>query len=272
MEITLTESQVDLALWLVEQHKAGLLPEEFTVAWELRNYKPEKGKIVGMKGEHPEITYAALAALENAGLILTIHKEIMPARKSGTQKIRGSEVFQYGLPRHEKSRTYTLLGNILRYAKVSKGSEVSSLHHNQVKVDRPFVSLDLIEQLESIEGDAFDIARLVKYCHEINDNFQRGNYHSVIFLARAILDHCPPVFGQPHFDAVVAHYKGRSFKDVAKRLNSSLKKIADYHIHKQIGRKEVLPVEEELDFSPDLNFLLARIIENLHYAASPKQL
>jgi len=164
----------------------------------------------------------------------------------------------------------SLLRDIFRYAKVYKGGEASSLHRNQVKVNRHFVSPDLIEQLESIEGNIFDPARLVKYCHEINDNFQRRNYYSVIFLARAILDHCPPVFGQPHFDAVVAHYKGRSFKDVAERLNSSLKKIADYHIHKQIGRKEVLPVEEELDFSPDLNFLMARIIENLHDAVSPK--
>jgi len=108
MEITLTESQIDLTLWLVEQHKAGLLPEEFTVAWEFSNHIPIKGKIVGMKGKHPEITYAALTALENVGLILTIHKEVIPAKKSGTQKIDGSEVFQYGWPRHVKSRTYTL--------------------------------------------------------------------------------------------------------------------------------------------------------------------
>lgn len=113
MEIQLTENQAKLATWLVQQNKAGLLPEEFSVRWKLKNYKPETGEIVELKGKHPQITYAALLALENAGLILTTHQEITSAQKSGEKKNQyGGTHYQFGWPKHETRRSYTLLGAI----------------------------------------------------------------------------------------------------------------------------------------------------------------
>ena len=128
---------------------------------------------------------------------------------------------------------------------------------------RNFIDIQIIEHLRNTTNKNFDLSRLVRYCEETNDNFRLGNYSSVIFLTRAILDHCPPIFGYKNFDNVAAQYGGSSFKSIAQRLNTSLKKIADHHIHKQIGKKEVLPVQEEIDFSNDINFLLARIVEIL---------
>jgi hypothetical protein len=267
MGLNLTEKQLKLAQWLAQQWHAGNLPETFTVKWELENYVPETGEIIEIEGEQPEISYASLAVLEKAGLILTAHKQETPAQKSGTKKVGGSEVYQFGWPRHETSRTYTLLGSIFQIASDAAPMSGQSVHQASTpKHDTSgsnFVDPLLIEQLQRIANKGFDLSRLIRYCEEINDNFGSENYSSVIFLARAILDHCPPIFGQTSFDAVAAHYGGSSFKSVAQRLNTSLKKIADHHIHKQIGKKEVLPVPEEINFSNDLNFLLARIIEKL---------
>ncbi|OGO12188.1 MAG: hypothetical protein A2Y93_10465 [Chloroflexi bacterium RBG_13_68_17] len=105
---------------------------------------------------------------------------------------------------------------------------------------------------------------MVSFCEEINDNFSRANYSSVIFLSRSILYHCPPIFQEPNFESVAAHIEGKSSRATLNRLNQSLKDIADHHIHRQISRKEVLPTAEEVDFSNDINHLLSRIVENLH--------
>jgi AraC-like DNA-binding protein len=126
-----------------------------------------------------------------------------------------------------------------------------------------FIATELIDQLGQLQNPDFDLTRLLRYCEEINDNYSRGNYLSVAFLSRGLLDHCPPIFGQPSFDAVAAYAEGRSFRSVAERLNKSLKKIAEHHMHKQIGKKEMPPTLEEINFSADLSFLLGRIAENL---------
>lgn len=261
MGINITKSQLELAKWLAQQQNNGSLPEQFSVSWELKEYVPETGLIIDFDGDQPEISYASLVALENAGLIITVHKEIQPAKKSGAKK---GSYYQWGWPKHETMRKYTLLGDI---HKLENHDIKSSKHPPRTKLNQSsadFVSQTHIDQLKKIKNKNFDVCRLLKYCEEINDNFRRRNYSSVVFLSRAIVDHCPPIFGQKNFDFVVAQCGGSSFKKVAGRLNSSLKKIADHHIHKQIGKKESLPVEEEIDFSNDLNFLLGRIIENLH--------
>jgi hypothetical protein len=259
MKTNLTENQLKLANWLADQNRKGVLKDEFTVRWELSNYKPEKGKIEGIVSDQLDITFASLLALESEKLILTTHKLTKPGQKSGEKKINGVKVFQYGWATHEISRTFTLLGSIFELAEQeSHVSQISPVSQNSSTY---FIDQVIIEQIQHMNSINFDFSRLAKYAQEINDNFREDNYSSVIFLARAILDHCPPIFGQSNFDSVVAQYGGQSFKSTADKLNSSLKKIADFHIHKQIGRKEVLPAREEINFSNDLNFLLARIIE-----------
>ena len=127
-----------------------------------------------------------------------------------------------------------------------------------------FVTKSYILALENITHQNFDVTRLVKYCNEINDNYRLKNYSSVIFLCRAVLDHCPPVFGFPTLESLSEQLPTRnSLKKISSRLNTSPKKIADHHIHKRIGVKEVLPVLEEIDFKNDMNFLIGRIVEEL---------
>jgi hypothetical protein len=106
-----------------------------------------------------------------------------------------------------------------------------------------------------------DPLKLLRLCEEINDSFQSGGYLSTILLLRALLDHVPPVFGMKSFSEVANNYAGtKSFKELMQRLDSSSRKIADAHLHTQIRNKESLPNSTQVDFSNDLDVLLAEII------------
>lgn len=257
----LTSDQSKLAAWLAELHEKGLIGDEFEVEWTLENWQPAGGRIVGIEGGQLTFRHAGLVALEEAGLIRTVSTEIVDAQKAGSTKSGG---FRYGWPRHERSRRYTVLGTLISLS--AQGEHPSS---DRPQKDEPsdhtpaFISPETIDSLRRAQSTEFDLSRLVKYCEEINTNFGLGNYSSVVFLSRAIVDHCPPIFHQSNFQSVIAHAKGGSFKDIARRLDESLKRIANHHIHKQIGRTEVLPTAQEIDFSKELNFLLGRILENL---------
>jgi len=128
-----------------------------------------------------------------------------------------------------------------------------------------FINLDLINLLEKTESD-FDCSRLIRYCEEINDNYERGNYASVGFLSRAIVDHIPPIFNQKSFAGIAAQVSGErhtSFKKSCEALDKSLKNIVDRSIHKQINSADIPPFKEEINFSQDLNTVLARVVEEL---------
>jgi hypothetical protein len=251
----LTDAQLELASWIRDQHIQGNLPESFTVDWKLRDYSPDWGTIREIPDKR-EIEFSKMEALEADGFIRTISKNKVPAKKSGVNK---QGVFQYGWPAHEESRKYTILGRLVRLGdETSKAAEAP-----QATSEMDFIDKSLVEEIRSAATEQFDTTRLVRYCEEINDNYKQANYSSVIFLSRAILDHCPPVFGHNSFASVAAQAKGRSFKKIANRLNESLKSIADHHIHRQISSKEMPPTRSEIDFCNDLNHLLGRIVEEL---------
>lgn len=138
----------------------------------------------------------------------------------------------------------------------------------QIKNKTPentFINTDIILTLEGIKS-VFDCSRLIRYCEEINDNYKRGNYASVGFLARAIVDHIPPIFNQKSFASLAAQVSGErhpSFKKSCEALDRSLKHIVDRSIHKQINAADIPPFKEEINFAQDLNTVLARVIEEL---------
>jgi len=67
MPYNLTENQKDIVRWMVQDTRAGNLPEEFHVVWIVG----AGGEIVERPGEHPELTKGALDALHTAGLIMS---------------------------------------------------------------------------------------------------------------------------------------------------------------------------------------------------------
>ena len=132
------------------------------------------------------------------------------------------------------------------------------------KTDLPhFVNLTRIIQLKEIQNENFDLSRLIKFCEELNENYQNGNYYSVAMLGRSILNHVPPVLGFRTFIEVANNYGNRSFKGNMSHLQNSMKNIADNYLHETIRRNEVLPTSNQVNFSPDLDVLLGEVIRKL---------
>jgi len=123
-----------------------------------------------------------------------------------------------------------------------------------------YVSKARIQNIKKIKTTLFDFSKLIKLCEELNTAFSNKSYLSVTMLARAILDHVPPIFGFKDFSRVANNYGTKSFKDSMLNLNNSSKKIADSYLHTQIRKKESLPNSTQVDFSNNLDMLLGEII------------
>ena len=125
-----------------------------------------------------------------------------------------------------------------------------------------FISRDRIYQLRSIRRKALDFARLARLCEEVNIASAGQAYMAVALLVRAILDHVPPVFGQPNFAAVANNHSAadRSFRDAMTTLESLLRKVADRHLHSQMRAREDLPTAAQVNVGPAVDMLLGEII------------
>ncbi len=127
-----------------------------------------------------------------------------------------------------------------------------------------YVSLERIVELEAIPSPDFDLLKLVRLCEELNVCYVRDCFLSVAMLVRAIIDHVPPIFGCANFSAVANNYRGaKSFKKSMEHLHKSLRNIADLHLHVQIRKSESLPTKVQVNFSADLDLLLAEIVRLL---------
>ncbi len=122
-----------------------------------------------------------------------------------------------------------------------------------------YIDKSRVKSLKKKNGK-FDFSRLLQMLKELNHAFSVENYISVILLIRAILDHVPPIFGLNTFSEVANSYGGKSFKDSMLNLENSSRKIADSYLHTKIRRKESLPSKTQVNFSNDLDVLLAEIV------------
>lgn len=124
-----------------------------------------------------------------------------------------------------------------------------------------YVDLTRIRELEAISSEAFDTTKLVKMCEELNIANINSCYMTIAMLARAIIDHVPPLLGFSTFGEVANNYKGtKSFGDSMKHLEESMRKISDSILHTKIRKKETLPTFVQVNFSADLDVLLGEII------------
>ena len=111
------------------------------------------------------------------------------------------------------------------------------------------------------------MCKLLKLCEELNDCHKANSVLSIIMLTRALIDHVPPIFGCRTFNEVVNNYSGtKSFKGNMERLNSSSRKIADQHLHTPIRNSESIPTMNQVDFSNDVDVLLAEVYRILKRA------
>ncbi len=126
-----------------------------------------------------------------------------------------------------------------------------------------FINQERINDLIELESTHFDLSRLICMTNEINFAFKENNFISVILLTRALIDHIPPIFDQNKFSAVYGSYGTKSFKESMKHLDASMRKIADSYLHTHVRKKESLPTVTQVNFSPDIDVLLAEIIRKL---------
>jgi hypothetical protein len=131
----------------------------------------------------------------------------------------------------------------------------------------PYIHATRIEELRSIKSHQFDLTKLIKLCEELNQCYDAQCFFAVTMLARAVIDHIPPIFGCIEFTEVANNYGGKtackSFKKSMQNLRNSMKNIADSHLHDRIRSKETLPNQTQVNFSNDFDILLAEVVRIL---------
>jgi hypothetical protein len=138
-------------------------------------------------------------------------------------------------------------------------------HGGGSRVRGVFIDHQRIKELRRVASKKYDLARLVRMCIEINDNFPNKNYISVIILVRTIMNHVAPILGFKSFAEVANNYKcERSIKNSLRHLEDSSRQIADSYLHIPARKKEILPTITQVNFSQDLDVLLGEIVRVLN--------
>jgi hypothetical protein len=136
---------------------------------------------------------------------------------------------------------------------------------NTSRISQSFVDFERLNELRAVKSEAFDLAKLIQLCKELNNSYRQESYFAVAMLVRAILDHVPPIFGYSSFVQVGNNYATgtKSFRESILHLHNSSRKISDAHLHTQIRKHESLPNKTQVNFANDLDVLLAEIIRVL---------
>jgi hypothetical protein len=127
-----------------------------------------------------------------------------------------------------------------------------------------YVTAARVLQLRSIKSPQWDLKRLVRLLEELNTAHAHDLHMATAMLVRAVVDHVPPIFGAKNFSEVANNYTApASFKHQMQQLDTSLRKIADSHLHLPVRKSEVLPVASQVEFRAALDVLLAEVIRLL---------
>jgi hypothetical protein len=134
-------------------------------------------------------------------------------------------------------------------------------------INARIVDSAIIDALAEIETTNSDAASLVRMCREINSSHAHGNILATVLLMRTVLNHVPPVFGFDTF-VQVATNSGKSLRDSFDHLESGLRKVADFHAHRQIAASEFYPSAAQVEpYKPQFELLLQQVIARLASSA-----
>lgn len=118
----------------------------------------------------------------------------------------------------------------------------------------------VIDELRKSRNNKYDLAKVVRFCEELNSSFSNGNCLASTLLIRAPLNHIPPIFGHTTFQQVVSQAP-RSVKELLKPLKEVARDVADHHTHSLIRQKECLPTKSQVEaFKPSLEVLVHEVI------------
>lgn len=127
-----------------------------------------------------------------------------------------------------------------------------------------YVDPHRILQLRSVKSQKWDLKRLVRLLEELNVAHDHELHMSTAMLVRAIADHVPPIFNAKNFSEVANNYAApRSFSEQMRHLDTSLRKIADMHLHQPVRKAEVLPLAPQVDFRGAVDVLLSEVVRLL---------
>lgn len=127
-----------------------------------------------------------------------------------------------------------------------------------------YVDPTRILQLRGTKSDQWDLKRLVRLLEELNSAHEHELHMATAMLVRAVVDHVPPIFNAKNFSEVANNYPApRSFSDQMRQLDTSLRKIADMHLHQPVRKAEALPLAPQVDFRGALDVLLSEVVRLL---------
>ena len=123
-----------------------------------------------------------------------------------------------------------------------------------------YVAAARIATLRNVSTPAYDLQKLIRLCEEVNIASANGCYYATAILVRAIVDHVPPIFGFRTFHEVANNYNGsKSFKELIKKFETTLRHLADGYLHEQVRLEEQLPTSVSVDFRQELDKLLEEV-------------
>lgn len=127
-----------------------------------------------------------------------------------------------------------------------------------------YVDPQVIDGIKAKAGNsAYDVTKLLALIDELNANYAAEHIYGAHALLRAILDHVPPILGQPNFAAVVNNYPWpRTDRDYLKQL-LNCKTQADDALHRQISPKPCVLRFTDLPASVCVNRLLQECADRL---------
>lgn len=99
-----------------------------------------------------------------------------------------------------------------------------------------YVNQEVIDAIRATDGtSAFNVTKLLKLINELNSNCAQQNTYAAHALLRGLLDHIPPILGQPHFDAVASNYQWpKTEKKYMKQL-AAFRAQGDDALHRHIS-------------------------------------
>ncbi len=127
-----------------------------------------------------------------------------------------------------------------------------------------YINEKLVDQLKGIKNQNFDTTKIIVYLEEINSNYNINNIISTSLLIRAFLNHIPIIFDQSSFKSFV-NQSSKSLKESLAPLEDQARKIADYHTHIPITKKEFVPSLNQIEpFKGGFEILVQEIIRKLN--------
>lgn len=128
----------------------------------------------------------------------------------------------------------------------------------------PYVDPKVVEAIKAkAMASTYDVSKLLALIEELTDNHRAEHTYASHALLRAILDHIPPILGQPGFTEVANNYPWPRTDKVYMRQLLSCKTQADDALHRQISGKPSVLRFADLPASVCVNRLLQECADKL---------